>query len=112
MTGLLQKIAKNRRLSNGFCGSAFKKVFYISSSREEIQVNTERAFKAFSDCSFLDGSQQLIGDIRVFKPHDALFRMAEAQKVDAPVPDNFLIEHRKFLMDVRFEHHSNAGGDQ
>ena len=58
---------------------------------------------------FLDASEQLIGDTRIFEPHDALFRTAEAQEVDAPIPNDFLIEHRKFLVDVRFEHHLDTG---
>jgi hypothetical protein len=59
--------------------------------------------------SFLDGSEQFIGDTRVFGPHDALFRAAKAQEVDAPVPDNFLIDHGEFLVDVRFVPHLDAG---
>ncbi len=59
--------------------------------------------------SFLDASEQLIGDNRVFEPHDALFRTAEAQEVDAPIPNDFLIEDRKFLMNVGLEHHLDAG---
>lgn len=43
---------------------------------------------------------QFIGDVGALKPHDTLLRAAEAQQIDAPVPYNFLIQHREFMVDV------------
>ncbi len=52
--------------------------------------------------SFLDASEQLVGDAWVFEPHDTLFRTAEAQEIDTSVSDDLLIKDRKVMMDVGF----------
>jgi hypothetical protein len=55
---------------------------------------------------------QFIGDIRAFEPHDAFFRIAEAQQVDTPIPYDPLINYREFLMDVRATYHTHTGALQ
>ena len=45
-------------------------------------------------------SNQLIRDIRAFDAQDAFLGTAIAQKIDAAIPDNFLIDDSKFLVNV------------
>jgi hypothetical protein len=53
-------------------------------------------------------SNQRIRDIRAFNPHDTLLGAAIAQKIDAAIPDNFLIHDSEFLMNVGSENNAYA----
>ena len=53
-----------------------------------------------------DALNQLIRNIGVFNPHNAFLGTAETQKVDAPIPYNFLIHDCEFLMDIRFKNNT------
>ena len=46
---------------------------------------------------------QFLGDIWAFQTHDAFLRTPVAEKIDTSVPNDFLVDDGKFLMDVRFE---------
>ena len=51
-------------------------------------------------------SNQLIRDIRAFNAHDAFLGAAVTQKIDAAIPDSFLIHDSEFL--VNFWSENNA----
>ena len=72
-------------------GTKEKRKSSASSSR---QSGADRFPKVF---------QQFLGDIWAFQPHDAFLCTPVAEKVDAAVPNDFLIDYGKFLVDVRFE---------
>lgn len=57
---------------------------------------------------FSQTPHQLIRDFIALNPHHALFRTAVTEEVNAAVPDDFLIDNGKFLMDVRFVNQVNA----
>jgi hypothetical protein len=46
---------------------------------------------------------QFLGDIWTFQPHDAFLCTPAAEKIDAAVPHDFLVDDGEFLMDVGFE---------
>jgi hypothetical protein len=52
--------------------------------------------------------QQFLGDIWAFQPHDAFLRTPVAEKIDAAVPNDLLVDDGKFLMDVGFEQKAHA----
>jgi len=49
---------------------------------------------------------QLIRDIRAFNAHDAFLGTAVAQKIDAAIPDSFLINDSEFLVNVGSENNT------
>jgi hypothetical protein len=49
---------------------------------------------------------QLIRDIRAFNAHDAFLGTAVAQKIDAAVPNSFLIHDSEFLVNVGSENNT------
>ena len=51
---------------------------------------------------------QFLGDIWTFQPHDAFLCTPVAEKIDAAVPNDFLVDDGKFLMDVGFEQQAHA----
>ena len=48
---------------------------------------------------------KLTRKITVFKAHNAFLVIAKAEKVDATVPCDFLVDHGEFLMKIGFEFH-------
>jgi len=52
---------------------------------------------------------QLVGDVRTFKAHDALFRAPETQQINAPVPYDPLIDDGELLMDAGAEYQTHSG---
>jgi hypothetical protein len=52
--------------------------------------------------------QQFLGDIWAFQPHEAFLGTAVAEKIDAAVPHDFLIDDGKLLMDVGFKQKAHA----
>ena len=51
-------------------------------------------------------SNQFIRDIRAFDAHDAFLGTAVAQKIDAAIPDSFLIYDSEFLVNVASENNT------
>ena len=51
---------------------------------------------------------QFLGDIWTFQPHEAFLGATVAEKIDAAVPNDFLVDDGKFLMDVGFEQQAHA----
>ena len=51
---------------------------------------------------------QFLGDIWTFQPHEAFLGAPVAEKIDAAVPHDFLVDDREFLMDVGFEQQAHA----
>ena len=56
----------------------------------------------------LNAFLQFTGNTAAFKTHDALFRKAETQQIDAAVPGNLMINYRKFLVNFGFENQTDA----
>ncbi len=52
---------------------------------------------------------QFVRNFIAFNPHHTLFGAAIAEQVDAAVPNYFLVDNGKFLMDVCFENQVDAG---
>ena len=52
---------------------------------------------------FLQTLHQLVRNFIAFNPHHAFFGAAIAEQVDAAVPNGFLVNNGKLLMNVRFE---------
>jgi len=50
----------------------------------------------------INDSYQFTGNTGAIKPHNTLFRVAKAQKINTSIPRNFLINNRKFLMNIGF----------
>ena len=47
------------------------------------------------------GLYQFLGDIWTFQPHDAFLCTPVAEKIDAAVPHDFLVDDCKFLTQIR-----------
>ena len=58
------------------------------------------------------GLYQFLGYICAFQPHDAFLCTPVAEKIDAAVPNDFLVDDGKFLMDVGFEQEAHASALQ
>jgi hypothetical protein len=54
------------------------------------------------ECCFLQTFHQLKRDFVAFNPHHTLFGAAVTEEVDAAVPNGFLVDNCKFLVDFRF----------
>jgi hypothetical protein len=58
---------------------------------------------------FLQTPHQLVRNFVAFNAHHTLLSAAVTEEVDAAIPNNFLVDNGKFLMDVRFVNQVDAG---
>jgi hypothetical protein len=70
-----------------------------SSASSSSQSGADRFSKFF---------QQFLGDIWTFHPHEAFLGAPVAEKIDAAVPLDVLVDDRELLMDVGFEPQAHA----
>jgi hypothetical protein len=103
-------LGKLRNFSGKELCSLLEKVWLFDSTTERKSYNITEENSIINNnytglysltCSYIPKVlQQLPRKHRTINSHNTLLRTSKTQQIDTPIPDNFLIDHRKCLVDV------------